>query len=823
MLKKLLSLAIVLAVVLCFADTVSAGIKSSWQWGTFVSGIPNNISSVFGNDPQSTRIISWQTGEDTLYGEVVVDNTVYPAVRTVIGNRAFFRVDLTDLNPDTTYTYYCGAYGSYSREYTFTTAPSDFVPFTILHVTDPHMGYGNYASDGAVWRRVAEAGINTVPNPAFIVNTGDLTEKASEAQLQYYFDYAQDIIANNAFVYSLGNNDSSSWYNSYFPLPSKGTQNFSFHYGNALFINIHYPDDYSYLTPSVLNWLEYTLMYSNKKWKIVMLHTSPYCRSSPSNTQEQALANLFDTYNVNFVLGGHNHFYGRTHPINRYGSRVGKGFGTVYTIPNTAGYKYNAYSVHARFAVSTQPYLPMFTSLTFTENNIELNAYTVAINGAVTLHDTYFLFEPSAEGVVIASLTQTAREPSNLTPRAMQGVHGNYSNLTAWSNNVQIPLGRDSNTPVTIANQAVSGGWLSVGRGVALDNAVAFQFKLRTAGFENIRFTAKQKSTGSGPDFFSLAYSTSPTGPFIPIPDSKTTNRQASSAFRTDTYFDFEWYDAVSYDNFRLPAAMENQEEIYLRVYLSTENYIATGNGNTSINDIVFIGDEIRITPRAAAPTANTSETSLLLIYSDMVELQTAMPNSSIRYEIYDTGGAVLKSEALYSAPFNPFYGINTDTNPTVTVKAWVESDGFEPSDPLTIKYVWAYKVIFDENGGEHNGGGALEQKVPQGGTATAPEVSRNGGWIFNGWDGGTLTDITSGITLTADWLRIGAITTDGRGHVTSEDLTWLARHIAGHSGFDISNQRIANLRGDDRPPELNDVTMLARWLLGYDWEYLIS
>ena len=76
----------------------------------------------------------------------------------------------------------------------------------------------------------------------------------------------------------------------------------------------------------------------------------------------------------------------------------------------------------------------------------------------------------------------------------------------------------------------------------------------------------------------------------------------------------------------------------------------------------------------------------------------------------------------------------------------------------------------------------------------------------------------------TADWLRIGAVATEGRGTVTSLDITWLARSVAGHDGFVILfDKRITNLRGDDRLPTLADVTAFAKWLAGYELEALVS
>jgi autotransporter-associated beta strand protein len=144
--------------------------------------------------------------------------------------------------------------------------------------------------------------------------------------------------------------------------------------------------------------------------------------------------------------------------------------------------------------------------------------------------------------------------------------------------------------------------------------------------------------------------------------------------------------------------------------------------------------------------------------------------------------------------------------------------------------FVWVgYKSISDEwtvtfnlADGTHIGGGLLSQTVSQNGAALAPVVSRSG-WVFDGWDR-TFNNVTGNITVTAQWLRLGAVATGGKGNPTSADLVWLARHLARHAGFEVlPEKRVANLRGEDRDAQADDITALLRWLVGYDLDYLIQ
>jgi len=144
---------------------------------------------------------------------------------------------------------------------------------------------------------------------------------------------------------------------------------------------------------------------------------------------------------------------------------------------------------------------------------------------------------------------------------------------------------------------------------------------------------------------------------------------------------------------------------------------------------------------------------------------------------------------------------------------------------PMTFTAQWEQAppvtVTFNFNGGTRTGGGAISQTISYNGTAIAPTVSR-GGFVFNGWDR-SFNNVTSNITVTAQWLRIGAVSSGGTGNVTSADVVFLARSVANHEGFALADNRIGNLRGLDRTPNSNDITMLLRWLVGHDLEYLIS
>ncbi|MCL2456389.1 MAG: glycoside hydrolase family 9 protein [Defluviitaleaceae bacterium] len=151
------------------------------------------------------------------------------------------------------------------------------------------------------------------------------------------------------------------------------------------------------------------------------------------------------------------------------------------------------------------------------------------------------------------------------------------------------------------------------------------------------------------------------------------------------------------------------------------------------------------------------------------------------------------------------------------------------PAHDVTIVANWESttlpiaNVTFQLNGGELVSGNLL-QSIPHNSNAIEPIVKRNG-YVFNGWDK-SYFNITEDTTFTAQWLRLGAVSSHGNGDVTSADAVWLARHLAGHEGFEInsandaSHFRVADMNGDGEICT-RDLMILVRWLVGYDLEEL--
>ena len=231
----------------------------------------------------------------------------------------------------------------------------------------------------------------------------------------------------------------------------------------------------------------------------------------------------------------------------------------------------------------------------------------VSASGAASVASdvaTVVVTPPEGIDVTLMSLTRPENIAADVVHEnwtqfnADSGVFAAVSHLTGWDNGIRQrigPTGSAARTPIVFNNGETAGarGWHGVGpaaadAGITIETATAWQVRFETTGYENIRFSAQQKSTGSGPDSFALAYSlTGPTGPFIAIPNSAAQPLRIGN----DTFEVFEDPRTHTYVEFALPAAVADQGAVYLRVYCYDLQITNRPNGNTSINNIVVIGD----------------------------------------------------------------------------------------------------------------------------------------------------------------------------------------------------------------------------------------
>ena len=165
-----------------------------------------------------------------------------------------------------------------------------------------------------MWREAIEHDIG------FVLSTGDLVTNASPWRewQEEFFRPALPLMGHFAYYTSLGNHEGNhESYYSYLDLPGNESW-YSFTYVDAEFFAINSSADFAPGSPQY-TWLEHALLASDATWKIPFFHHPPFaCTPSrkPGDENVQAhLVPLFERAEVDLVLLGHDHLYGRSRQI----------------------------------------------------------------------------------------------------------------------------------------------------------------------------------------------------------------------------------------------------------------------------------------------------------------------------------------------------------------------------------------------------------------------------------------------------------------------------------------------------------------------------
>lgn len=253
-----------------------------------------------------------------------------------------YQADITGLQPGTTYSYSVAVDGqalvSEAGQFRFRTAPQDPAPaagqnqsrgahsdqFSFLVFGDS--GAGSSEQQTLVQLMAAEA------NVSMVVHVGDLAYSDGTFQEfeDEYFGINAPLMARLPFFATPGNHDyntdNAAAYVAGLAAPDCGVpaedvgRYYSFDWGNTHFVSV----DSNLLATSsasaMLAWLDADLAATNRYWRIVFLHHTPYPTGfhlgDPVCAAVQQLVNpIVESHGVQVLLAGHEHGYERTYPL----------------------------------------------------------------------------------------------------------------------------------------------------------------------------------------------------------------------------------------------------------------------------------------------------------------------------------------------------------------------------------------------------------------------------------------------------------------------------------------------------------------------------
>ena len=355
---------------------------------------PDHIVLNFSDDPATSISVTWRTNKDVKigYGEIALShpnpafistantikasttNFVFDNVVGIIDrnnpkkttfnnlNHNYHSVTFNNLKPNTMYGYRVGDGEIWSEWIQFTTAKKESEPFSFLYVGDAQ----NYILE--LWSRLIREGYKKAPNSRFIIHAGDLIDDAHEEhQWHEWFMAGGWIHRSLPSIPVPGNHEynpqvqkdidqgikrlSIQW-NNQFTLPMNGVEgiketNYYLDYQGVRFIALNS----NLMIEEQAKWLESVLKENPNKWTIATYHHPIFSASRGRDNVE--LRNLwkplFDKYNVDLALQGHDHTYtrGRVQPYETNvldGENIKDETGTVYVVSVSGGKMYRVKS-----------------------------------------------------------------------------------------------------------------------------------------------------------------------------------------------------------------------------------------------------------------------------------------------------------------------------------------------------------------------------------------------------------------------------------------------------------------------------------------------
>ena len=324
---------------------------------------PDRIILTFHEDPSESRAVTWRTdttiknayaeiAEATVNSNFVTNSKRYMAKTETFdlglykGNKSlkvhYHSVAFNHLKPNKIYVYRVGDGKSHWSEWIqFKTAKNEYAPTKFVYFGDAQNDVLSH------WSRVIRMAYQKAPDASFVIHAGDLINNAHKDYewAQWFksggFIHSQwtaiPVVGNHEFI-PLNRGDERK-------LAIQWKPQFTLPIEKELDEKLHetvYTVDYQDIRIIVLNsngmlkeqtqYVEQQLKKSTAKWNIITCHHSVF---SPAEGRDFEYARkkwkpLFDEFNVDLVLNGHDHTYARGHVPTISTTKGFKNLGTIY-------------------------------------------------------------------------------------------------------------------------------------------------------------------------------------------------------------------------------------------------------------------------------------------------------------------------------------------------------------------------------------------------------------------------------------------------------------------------------------------------------------
>ena len=318
---------------------------------------PDRIVLTWEADPTTTQAVTWRTDSTVTeaLAEIAIadadprfrDNAlVVPAVttplRTESGLAHYHTASLTALKPNTLYAYRVGDGKDHWSEWNhFRTAGEEPEPFRFIYVGDAQNEVFS------MWSRAIREAYSEAPRARFIIHAGDLVNRAHrDLEWHEWFEAGGWIHSRVPSIPVPGNHE-------YDPFPGTDKDTLAIQWqpqfalprhANPLLDETTYTLDFQGVRLIGLNssraideqaaWLDSVLVNNPHTWTVITFHHPIFSAAQGRDNARlrERWKPIFDKHNVDLVLQGHDHAYGRGHNVPSGTQAYDNEAGTVYVV-----------------------------------------------------------------------------------------------------------------------------------------------------------------------------------------------------------------------------------------------------------------------------------------------------------------------------------------------------------------------------------------------------------------------------------------------------------------------------------------------------------
>ena len=304
------------------------------------TAIPDRIVLSWTGEPHSTQSVTWRTDTTVskAFAEIALteDGPKFPdkadridatteSLATDLGSAHYHSATFQDLAPKTKYVYRVGDGTNWSEWSHFRTAAREPEPFTFVYFGDAQNDIKSH------WSRVVREAYSDAPRAAFMLHAGDLINRANrDAEWGEWFYASSFIHRTIPCVATPGNHEyekieneagetvsrhlSRHWRPT-FAFPENGPAGleesvYVMDYQGTRIVSLNSNEQHEKQVP----WLREVLSKNPRKWTILAFHHPIYSSKEGRDNPELRAAwqPVFDQFQVDLVLQGHDHTYARS-------------------------------------------------------------------------------------------------------------------------------------------------------------------------------------------------------------------------------------------------------------------------------------------------------------------------------------------------------------------------------------------------------------------------------------------------------------------------------------------------------------------------------